>query len=259
MPSTVETGPGWELRLGDFRAVLASVEGITQVICDPPYLSAKVDIGGGSWAGSQKPDSTSLAVAGQPVMGYEPASAELLTSIVDFSRTRASGWLVAFNDFDGVACMRQHVQSTKGTASEPIAWVKPPCLTPRRGANYLPEKGTEYILAARWNRQKANGRMMPGAYVSPRNTQPGNRTLVVTGGKPLALMRAIVRDYTEPGDLICDPTAGGATTLLAAVIEGRRAIGAELDPKTYAKAVARLRGGYTPTLFGDEPRADLGE
>jgi hypothetical protein len=38
------------------------------------------------------------------------------------------------------------------------------------------------------------------------------------------------------------------TTLLAAVIEGRRAIGAELDADTYAYAVRRLARGWTPTL-----------
>jgi len=38
------------------------------------------------------------------------------------------------------------------------------------------------------------------------------------------------------------------TTLLAAVIEGRRAIGAERDPATFAKAVARLRRGFTPAF-----------
>ena len=62
-------------------------------------------------------------------------------------------------------------------------------------------------------------------------------------------MRALVRDYTRPGDLVCDPCAGGATTLLAAAIEGRRAIGAELDPSTHAKAMRRIARGYTPDLF----------
>ena len=66
-------------------------------------------------------------------------------------------------------------------------------------------------------------------------------------------MRAIVRDYSEPGDLVVDPCAGGGTTLLAAVMEGRRAIGAEMDPATFDKAVARLRKGYTAPLFSDAP------
>ena len=51
----------------------------------------------------------------------------------------------------------------------------------------------------------------------------------------------------------CDPCAGGGTTLLAAAIEGRRAIGAELDPDTYAKAVERLSRGYTPAMLAAEP------
>lgn len=85
----------------------------------------------------------------------------------------------------------------------------------------------------------------PGAYVGGQ----GEREHI--GGKPLWLMRAIVRDYSEPGDVVCDPTAGGATTLLAAVIEGRTAIGAERDPVTWEKAVRRLRRGFTPVFdFG---------
>lgn len=47
---------------------------------------------------------------------------------------------------------------------------------------------------------------------------------------------------------IVDPFGGGCTTLLAAAIEGRRAIGAELDKKTYAQAVRRLRGGWTQRM-----------
>lgn len=64
-------------------------------------------------------------------------------------------------------------------------------------------------------------------------------------------MRAIVRDYSRRGDLVCDPTAGGGTTLLAAAIEGRRAIGAEVDDETFRAAKRRLAAGYTPALdFG---------
>ena len=64
---------------------------------------------------------------------------------------------------------------------------------------------------------------------------------IVAGAKPPNLMRALVRDYTRPGDLVCDPCAGGGTTLLAAVQEGRRAVGSEMDPETHAKAVERLK------------------
>ena len=88
---------------------------------------------------------------------------------------------------------------------------------------------------------------MPGAYL------PGAREKMdVVGGKPLWLMKAIVRDYTNKGDLVCDPCAGGATTLIAAASMGRKAVGAEVDPKTYAKAQKRISRGFTVDMFGGE-------
>jgi site-specific DNA-methyltransferase (adenine-specific) len=65
-------------------------------------------------------------------------------------------------------------------------------------------------------------------------------------------MRAIIRDYSRPGDLIVDPCAGGATTLIAAAIEGRRSIGSEMDETTFKKAQARIKAGYTPLLDFDK-------
>lgn len=55
-------------------------------------------------------------------------------------------------------------------------------------------------------------------------------------GKPSWLMRALVRDYSMPADLVCDPLAGWGSTLRAALDEGRRAIGAEIDPDIAAAA-----------------------
>ena len=72
--------------------------------------------------------------------------------------------------------------------------------------------------------------------------QPGDADSPRIGGKPLGLMRAIVRDYSHPGDLVCDPFAGAGTTLAAALLEGRRAIGSEVDPDAHAIAVTRVGG-----------------
>lgn len=65
-----------------------------------------------------------------------------------------------------------------------------------------------------------------GAYIGPSERKD------VTGGKPLWLMRAIVGDYSAPGDLVVDPCMGAGTTLVAAVELGRLAIGSEPDNVT---------------------------
>ena len=68
-------------------------------------------------------------------------------------------------------------------------------------------------------------------------------------------MRALIRDYSRPGDLVCDPCAGGGTTLLAAVQTGRRAVGSEMDPQTHAKAVQRLANAKVTVDWLDAPQA----
>ncbi len=241
----VATGPGWELRLGRFQDVLADVTSCDAVITDPPYLSACASAGSHPFGGDRDAHA-----ADESTMGYAPASAGLLDDVVSLAARVCLGWFVAFNDFDGAHYIRAAVRRSGAVSAEPIAWLKPKSLTPPRGGLNLPEKGTEFIIASRFVSTQKRGHI-PGSYASPHNTPPPCQTLHVTGGKPLDLMRAIVRDFTRPGDLIVEPFSGGGTTLLAAVMEGRRAIGAEMDAGRFEIAVKRLRKGYTTSLFAE--------
>ena len=95
---------------------------------------------------------------------------------------------------------------------------------------------------------------LPGSYRrSPGDTVHSSAHGKRVGGKPLGVMRAIVRDYSFAGDLVCDATAGHCTTLVAAITEGRRAIGAEIDAEAFEAGLARLALGYTPDLFARIP------
>jgi site-specific DNA-methyltransferase (adenine-specific) len=71
-----------------------------------------------------------------------------------------------------------------------------------------------------------------------------------TTAKPLWLMRRLVELFTEPGEMIADPFAGGATTLVAAVVEGRRAVGWEIARKNYNIGMRRLADPGTVPLEG---------
>ena len=62
--------------------------------------------------------------------------------------------------------------------------------------------------------------------------------------KPLGLMEALLRDFTDPGDLILDPFAGSGSTGVAAKRLGRRFIGFELNAKYHAIAQARINGAH---------------
>ncbi|HET8956340.1 MAG TPA: site-specific DNA-methyltransferase [Solirubrobacterales bacterium] len=58
--------------------------------------------------------------------------------------------------------------------------------------------------------------------------------------KPLQLMRWIVRLLCPPGGIVLDPTAGSGSTGAAAVLEGRRFIGIELEAAYLEIAAARI-------------------
>jgi DNA modification methylase len=65
--------------------------------------------------------------------------------------------------------------------------------------------------------------------------------------KPLSLMRWLCRlTKTPTGGVVLDPFAGSGTTLLAALLEGRRAIGIEKDPGYAETARKRLAGAQGP-------------
>lgn len=57
------------------------------------------------------------------------------------------------------------------------------------------------------------------------------------------LLREIITDNTNPGDLVFDPCSGSGSTLYAAKMTGRNYIGFELDQDYYEKANNRLTGG----------------
>ena len=229
-----------ELRCGDYREALADVEP-DHVITDPPYLGASSSGGGLSrdrYGQGCRNDGAMIP--------YAPASRALLASIVRHAPD--SGWTVVFNDGPGAFVLREMFLSEGFRVGEPVGWVKPSTLIPPFGGALNVEKRIEWITVAA---RSGDGGRKPGAYTGFR-CRPSGRSpdILIAGGKPLSLMRQVVRDYSRPGDLVCDPCAGGGTTLLAAAIEGRRAIGAELDPVTFAKAVKRLSKPYTPaTLF----------
>ncbi len=66
--------------------------------------------------------------------------------------------------------------------------------------------------------------------------------------KPVALLERILLASTRPGDLVFDPFAGSATTGVAAIRQGRRFVGCELDEGHLAHARRRLEKALDDAL-----------
>ena len=60
--------------------------------------------------------------------------------------------------------------------------------------------------------------------------------------KPVSLMKKLIENSTNEGDIVLEPFAGAGATLLAAKETGRNYVGSELDKKYYDIALERLQG-----------------
>lgn len=58
--------------------------------------------------------------------------------------------------------------------------------------------------------------------------------------KPELLLRQLIRGYSNEGQMILDPFAGSASTLISAYKEKRHSIGVEIEPKYYEESQARI-------------------
>lgn len=59
--------------------------------------------------------------------------------------------------------------------------------------------------------------------------------------KPVKLLETLVAQSTVEGDLVVDPFVGSGSTGVAAINQGRRFIGCDLNPSAVERAVERLR------------------
>lgn len=59
--------------------------------------------------------------------------------------------------------------------------------------------------------------------------------------KPVLLLRQIIESSTVWGETVLDPFMGSGSTLVAAMLEGRRAVGIEVSERYCEMAVTRLR------------------
>lgn len=225
---------GFSLRLGDWRSVLIDAGMVDVLITDHPY-------------GARTHASEATREDGHRAEGLAPEYTHWgPADVLHFARhwsPRTRGWMVALCSHDLIPAWEVAYEAVGRYGFAPV-----PCvingMSVRLGGDG-PSSWTVYAMVARPRTGEfSRWGTLPGAYTGGR--EPGSEG---GRGKPSWLMRAIVGHYSRPGDLVCDPLAGYGATLIAALDEGRRAIGAELDHGAYDEAYRRAA---TPRTT-DEP------
>ena len=117
-----------------------------------------------------------------------------------------------------------------------VTWNKPNP-TPLCNGNYLPD--TEYIVHA-FQPKRCFGEFRHKSRYIVHPTRQHNRH---PNEKPIEVMVKMIAVGTQVGETILDPFMGTGTTLVAAKLEGRQAIGIELEERYCEIAAKRLAQG----------------
>lgn len=218
---------------------LDGIVGCDALITDPPYSErthAGHDASAAGHAGAGHDGSDRRPVS------YGFWSRDDAWAAVRSWHPSTRGWMVLLTD---------HVMARElGEALEAVGrYVFAPVPAVITGAGVRlsgdgPSSWTRWIVVARPREAPySTWGTLPGAYVGRREEMPW------IGGKPLWLMSALVRDYSRPGDLVCDPCCGAGTTMVAAKSLGRKWVGYDIDPEAVRVSRERLAAGVTMEMF----------
>lgn len=253
------TGP---IRLGDYREALANVQPMPggrwlwdTVITDPPF-GARTHEGARTCADHDT----------HGVVDYQHWRPADVHDFVSWAVPRTRRWIAAMTSHDLIEAYEDAYKAVgwyhfvpvpivisgmgvRRQGDGPSSW----SLYLMRAANVdtlvseaFPDEDVAYLMVARARGREimanpaSNGtalwRTTPGAYWwSPNPNRRGQGY-----DKPIAGLKEIVGDYSNPGDTICDPFSGYGSTLVAGVQLGRKVIGSEIVPAVAKEANAAV-------------------
>jgi site-specific DNA-methyltransferase (adenine-specific) len=245
---TVERGEGWTLYLGDCIEVMAGLEKVDHILCDPPYeaeahTKARRSLKDATRKRGARNRGEVRRIDGPIEIDFVRIDEATRTAAGLAFAGLASRWTIAFCQAEAVAAWRYAFTAAGLDWVRAGIWRKPDGAPQFTGDR--PGMGYESLaIAHQPGKKRWNGGGKHGVWTVPLEHERG----VASAGKgehpttkPVDLMLALVADFTDPGETILDPFAGSGTTGVACLRLGRRFIGIEKDPKYFALAVERLR------------------
>jgi site-specific DNA-methyltransferase (adenine-specific) len=232
----VSLAPAWTLHHGDCLAGMATLpdRSVDVVITDPPFsdhVHKKIRSGrNGGQAGISAPVALDFAHLSDATM----------TACAEHFARLSRRWVLVFSDVESTHLWRAAIVVAGLEYIRTGIWRKTVHTPQFTGDRPAPGYET-FVLAHRKGRKRWNGGGRSGVYdfASEGQGAHGAKRVHETQ-KPLALMDALVRDFTERGELVLDPFAGSGTTGAACVRAGRRFVGWEQDERYHALASRRL-------------------
>jgi site-specific DNA-methyltransferase (adenine-specific) len=244
MTPTDTIGDDVRLYRGDCLAVLRTMPeaSVDCVITDPPYQSLDVEVATGTTTrlvARDKFRGKPLAAEEGPKWFPTLADEQILEILVECERvTKPDGALYFFADVKtGLRIFGE------GWARNVIVWDKG-----KIGMGYAWRRMHEWIGYRPMGRHKLRDLSLGDIIRVPGVDKKQHPT-----EKPIGVIRPLIRNSTDAGAIVLDPFMGSGSTIRAAMREGRKAIGVELDADHYEAAresIVAATGGGRNQLFG---------
>lgn len=225
---------------GDCLEVLPSIESAHHVITDPPY-SEKVhtNVRSAKMRANDRGGKYGADTRRNVDLGFEHLSTDLREACaVEFARI-AQRWVLVFSDVESDHLWRDDLTNAGLDYVRTGAWIKLGS-TPQFSGD-RPATGFEAITIAHpKGRKRWNGGGKHAVWSVPivlDRGRTGEARLHPTQ-KPQGLMHLLIDQFTDAGETILDPFAGSGSTLAAARMLGRHAIGIERD-EAHCETIAR--------------------
>ena len=217
---------------------------VDHVLVDPPY-DRRVHA-----SETEENKAANADGANRRALTYTAWTPEHVAQAASAWHDNTRGWIVVITDHILAPVWERCLDALGRYVFAPLPFVSPGSRV--RLAGDGPSSWTCWIIASRpRHKPYSNWGTLPGAYICPPERMP------LVGGKPQRLMRALVNDYSRPGDLVCDPCMGAGTTLWAAEDLGRRAVGIDISEE-HCNLAARGRpmepGEAQGVLFKEDCR-----
>jgi site-specific DNA-methyltransferase (adenine-specific) len=238
--------PTWEVHEGDCVAGMAALPDRTAdvVITDPPYEAEAHT--------SQRLVARSGGRLEVEPLTFPPITEELRVESARQMARLARRWILVFCQVEAAMKWRAALEASGAVYKRTCQWIKPDGKPQYSGDR--PGIGYESIVACHApGRSSWNGGGSHGVFIVNKggDERTGHQTQ-----KPLALMEVLVRLFSDRGELILDPFAGSGTTGVAAVRQGRRFLGWEMNPAYAAVTRRRLGNAREQLEIGFTPPAE---
>lgn len=229
----------YQMQFGDSLNLLHSLEAETvdAVVTDPPYSSGAM-----MRSDRLRPVTEKYSGAKRPPPTFsgdnrDGRSWTLWMSLWIGSAMRVlrpGGYILVFTDWRQLPSCTDAMQCGGAVWRGVVVWDKTEGCRPQRGCF---RNQAEYIIWGTKGPIDQSRGVWPGVFRYSMQSEPRHHLV----GKPVALMRELVRCVPE-GGLILDPFAGSGSTGVACLETGRRFIGMEMDQHYYEIASSRLAG-----------------